>query len=315
MDIRAMESHPDCYCLWIYQSTKSGGSTLQAGGKTSNAPRILPLPDKLYRLLSLRHQRLEEMIMEGDVVLNGEEGQSSVDDLPIVCLNQEYTVRCSANHLTQAGQKLLEEIRLNENELSYIDRDLHNENLAKEMGVAEKDPTTYLLRRNLGTHLYLLGLTESEIQYVMGHNIEGNEFVRSDFTNEMLLYQIKQKMDNRPLLNDTFAYQIPTVVEGDTEQVDFDDIPQKVIQLSAKGKVFVRLQSLEPQEKITIRIAGSDLKQMRGWLRVFKGKDTVTYTTNILRKYHDIYQKAVEKHVKAGLASAPRADINGDVAE
>ena len=42
--IREMESHPDCHCLWIYQSTGYGSNELHAGGKTPNTPRILPIP-------------------------------------------------------------------------------------------------------------------------------------------------------------------------------------------------------------------------------------------------------------------------------
>ena len=64
-----------------------------------------------------------------------------------------------------------------------------------------KDPTAYLFRRNFGTHLHILGLSEPEIEYVIGHDIDDPYETRNEFVNEEKLFAIKQKMDRRPLVN------------------------------------------------------------------------------------------------------------------
>ena len=64
-----------------------------------------------------------------------------------------------------------------------------------------KDPTAYLFRRNFGTHLHILGLSEPEIEYVIGHDIDDPYETRNEFVNEEKLFSIKQKMDRRPLVN------------------------------------------------------------------------------------------------------------------
>lgn len=52
-----------------------------------------------------------------------------------------------------------------------------------EYDLGEKDVTTYLLRRNMATHLYTLGFTVLESQYFMGHKMEGTAL--KDLTLEM----------------------------------------------------------------------------------------------------------------------------------
>ena len=58
----------------------------------------------------------------------------------------------------------------------------------------EEDPTTYFLRRNLTTRLYNHDLTIQERQYFMGYDIESFSLVRSDFSDEDVLYCIYQKL-------------------------------------------------------------------------------------------------------------------------
>lgn len=285
--VREMESHPDCHCLWIYQSTGYSSNELRVGGKTANMPRILPIPQKLYDLLEARRQLLETMLFNGHIFLDEVLGQRSMDDLPVVCVDSQFTVRCQSSHLTKAGQMLLKDIQVSEDELAYMDRDLQDPKLAQEMGVAEKDPTVYLFRRNLGTHLYLLGLSESEIQYIMGHDIEDPYLSRNDFTNEELLYQIKCKMDNRPLMNDVFPYLEPTELQERAGRISFANVPQKSVVLRKGTKVHVMVQSMEPGAPIHIHSE----RPVSGAVTVFGGTESVERTTNIISKYQHIYNK------------------------
>lgn len=285
--IRKMESHPDCHCLWIYQSTGYSSNELHAGGKTANMPRILPIPQKLYSLLEARRQFLETLLINGSIFLDDVLGPRSVDDLPVACVDDQFTVRCQSNHLTRAGQILLKEIQVSEDELAYMDRDLQNPKLAQEMGVVEKDPTVYLFRRNLGTHLYLLGLSESEIQYIMGHSIEDPYLSRNDFTNEELLYNIKVKMENRPLVNDSFPYLEPEQLQGRAGRISFADVPQKSVVFHKGAKIHAMIQSMEPG--VPIHIVSE--QPMSGTVSVFSGTENTERTTNIISLYQHTYNK------------------------
>ena len=90
--------------------------------------------------------------------------------------------------------------------MTYIDAELQRAANEKQF---EKDPSAYLFRRNFGTHLFILGLSEAEIQYVVGHDIEGLYETRNEFVNEERLLEIKQKMEQRPIFNAICT--IPTI--------------------------------------------------------------------------------------------------------
>lgn len=68
-----------------------------------------------------------------------------------------------------------------------------------EYDAYEKDPTTYLLRRNFATHLYTLGFPIEWSQYYMGHLIENDILKRSDFNDEGFLYQMALLLEKHPL--------------------------------------------------------------------------------------------------------------------
>ncbi len=67
-----------------------------------------------------------------------------------------------------------------------------------EYDASEKDPTTYLLRRNFATHLYTLGIPTEWCQYYMGHLIENDILKRSDFNDEGFLYQMALLLGKHP---------------------------------------------------------------------------------------------------------------------
>ena len=201
-DIHPLDCAPSQHVLWVYKSTKKGTNELRAGGKTRNVGRIIPLPVLLQELLQKRRTLLERYVAEQakPLVLSEEQISEQIDAMPIVGLGANFRELCSAPILTKAGTVLLRNIKLEQEMLSLIDRDIRKPGRTEE-GIAEKDPTAYLFRRNLGTHLYLLGLEDSEIQYILGHDIEDDNDERSFFRNEEKLYPIAKKMALRPIVN------------------------------------------------------------------------------------------------------------------
>lgn len=291
-DIKAMQYHSQCSCLWVYKSTKRGSNELQASGKTRNMARLLPVPTVLFKLLMARRRFLESEVTSGAITLPT---HTTIDDLPIVCSNSDYLERCNSKHLTAAGRQLLKDIHIEEDELAYIDIELEENRLAED-GIYEKDPTVYLFRRNLGTHLYILGLTEAEIQYIMGHDIEDPYESRNDFTNEDKLYQIKLKMDKRPLVN-----QIDSFPESESDLStncceNFRNHTQKKVHIVSDEPFQLKLNAsaLIPQNDIHINIMYQGANLRFGELHSLAGPtSTDSRTVNITQQYHNVYQSVL----------------------
>ena len=286
-DIKPMTYHPDCHTLWVYKSTIAGTSKLQASGKTKNADRIIPIPSALYSFLMERRHYLEQCV-DFSTAPNGISG---VDNLPIACSGHNYFTRCSASKLTAAGRELFRRIKMEQRQLAYIDASLSS----ADNTVFERDPTAYLFRRNFGTHLHILGLNEAEIQYVIGHDIEDLYETRNEFVNEEKLYEIKLKLDQRPILND---------VNATSYRTDRTDLPGLIIDGSAPppriavpancSQINIHLTANEPGDAITIRrLFSKHPPSVNATEQVFIGSAKRDYprTVNTLSTYHVMYSK------------------------
>ena len=159
------------------------------------------------------------------------------------------------------------------------------------MDLREKDPTTYLLRRNLGTHLYLLGLDEAEIQYIMGHSIEDPYIIRNHFENEDLLYEIYRKMKNRPLLNDSDPYETALEINAGHCYHTVSSEPEVQLSVSPNGQseLQMNLSCDEPCASITVEAKPAVKMQL---IKVPPHTKKVSRRTNIIEEYHRTYQKA-----------------------
>jgi len=302
-DIKPMQYHPHCSCLWVYKSTTRGSNQLQASGKTRNMARLLPIPQVLLELLEKRRRFLESEVASGTLVLPP---NKTIDMLPIVCNNSDYLTRCHSKHLTAAGRKLFKSIHINEDELAYIDTELEQNRLVED-GIDEKDPTAYLLRRNLGTHLYILGLSEAEIQYIMGHDIEDPYESRNDFTNEDKLYQIKQKMDKRPLVNLDVSFTEEKSLLSAEGCESFRNVTCKEVHISAEEAVRLKLHvsALIPQKDIHMHVTYQNATLHSGDLYSLAGPTTPnSRTVNITQQYHSIYQNVLGRIKESSSDSA-----------
>lgn len=108
-DIKPMQYHPKCSCLWVYKSTKRGTNQLQASGKTRNMARLLPIPGVLLELLEERRRLIQEKVDAGQIILPK---NATIDQLPIVCSDFDYLERCNSKQLTAAGRQILKAVKL-----------------------------------------------------------------------------------------------------------------------------------------------------------------------------------------------------------
>ncbi|ERK45203.1 hypothetical protein [Faecalitalea cylindroides] len=101
--------------------------------------------------------------------------------------------------LSIAGRRFLrDEVGIKKSRIAGIMVSI-SEDKDTEYDLGEKDVTTYLLRRNMATHLYTLGFSVLESQYFMGHKMEGTALKRSDFGDETFLYEMWKKIQRHPL--------------------------------------------------------------------------------------------------------------------
>lgn len=194
-DMSKMINHPEYYTLRIIRTSVRDSNKRKAGGKTRNAARRLVLFKRFVDFILARKEYLLTLISfpytdENMTTFN------SIDELPIACRGNNYTTPCSASDLTRAGRAFLrDKLKMREQQISGISYIVQN----SEYDASEKDPTTYLLRRNFATHLYTLGFPTEWCQYYMGHLIENDILKRSDFNDEGFLYQMALLLEKHPL--------------------------------------------------------------------------------------------------------------------
>ena len=293
-DINPLDCDPSIQTLWVYKSTEKGTNSQRFSGKTNNVSRIVPLPTKLSDLLQKRRALLEEHIASSAIpegISKEEYIKTEVDAMPIVGLGPDFDERCSAPILTSAGTTLLKEIKFEQEQLALIDRDIRMPGRTEE-GIAEKDPTAYLFRRNLGTHLYLLGLEESEIQYIIGHEIEDASDERSFFRNEEKLYPIAQKMSLRPVVNTITS--MPETTMG--SYYSHHDVNKEQLNINVEKKARYRLfiRQREPFSDLQIKLKPGSIG-MSGHYTAFPCDEPFSETLSITNEYLTRYQKALDK--------------------
>lgn len=238
-----------------YQSTVRDSNAVKAGGKTPNSPRELPGLDFVFDFLIKRRDFLYRQAQAGLLDLKSCGGDPA--RIPLVCRGRDYLVRCSSRDLSRAGRALFAEIGISKRQLGVLTGILYS-NEVTDLCIEERDPTTYLYRRALGTHLYALGFTQSEIQYYIGHEIETPNLIRSDFINKDILLQMKRKLDRHP------AYAWLGITPGETllipSDMEFHDEQAKnalVLSLKKGQQVYITLTTCEPNDTICFSVSAA----------------------------------------------------------
>lgn len=196
-----LHSHPETAVFDMVQTTVIGSNRSKSGGKSSNAPRTLPVPSILYEFIQKRRTWLERQIEEGILILPKE--IHSVDQLPVACVGNHYTTRTQTTNLSKAGRTLFQKIGIHKSELAVLHQILFSEEF-KQTQIIEKDPTTYLFRRNVATRLYHLGFKWTTIQYWIAHEIEDTLIMRNHFADEDILQDLGQQYEKHPIFNVMF---------------------------------------------------------------------------------------------------------------
>ena len=271
-DIKTLEGHSDCFTAWIYKTTKIKSDELQSGGKTYNTGRIIPIPDKVVTYLNERKKLIQK-------ILNYQGRTDIIDELPICCNGcldydtDAYIKRCKADDVTSAAREIFERAGITSKLLAYLDAELSEGNTSKLL--KEKEPTAYLLRRNFATQMCILGLSESEMQYLIGHDIEDAYESRNEYVDSERIYAMHLKLQQRELLNEKK-----------------DDYNKTEICIHSNGTMKIHISAKEPTDGIKVNIS-EDSTITSATTKWFEEKGTLSSdrTVNLLEIYHKKYNQ------------------------
>ena len=196
-DLRTLKTIADRFSFEVVSSNKSRSRIRTGSGKTANSPRKLVVFSTLAELINDRETRIMQALVKNNVHVD-------ISLIPIACKYNHYELACTPEDISAAGHDLLLSLDFPARRLAVIEEILRRDAYSGgsqflNMGIEEKNPTTYLLRRNAATRLHLSGLTEAQIQYLIGHSIEQKYVKRSDFTNEDMLIEIIRKVERHPI--------------------------------------------------------------------------------------------------------------------
>lgn len=235
---------------WVYKTTKIDSNQMQSSGKTRNADRVVLLPDKYIALVMERKKQLQAIL--GPNI--------NIDNLPIACKGDDYTNRCSADDLTEAAKILFTQLRLPPEQIIAAHDDIQRAMSADmdpldHLGpdLLEKEPTANFLRRLYGTSLACVGLSEQDVAFQIGHDLGTVPEYRNELLNTGRLLAIKQKLDNRPVVNAVMYEKTTVLPKYGALTVDAS---KKQVYILAPGssRMELHLSAKEPRDQIRVRI-------------------------------------------------------------
>lgn len=271
-DIKQLEGHSDCYCAWVYKTTKIKSNELQSGGKTYNTGRIIPVPGKILEFLNERKKLLYSVIRK----LNQEE--FNIDELPICSKgwidfeNTNYSERCRADRVSMAAHDIFENVGITSKQIAFLDEELSDGKTSAAL--KEKDPTAYLLRRNFATQMCILGLNNSEMQYLIGHDVEDAYESRNEYVDSERIYAMWLKLRQRELVNDRIY-----------------DYNKAEICIKATETVKIHISAIEPEEGINVKVDADENASVNMYWCEETKKQTTERSINILDSYHQQYDQ------------------------
>ena len=269
------------HALLVYKTIESKGHQLVSSGKTENADRVIPITDFVYRFLIRRKQYVAE-----------QEGKSieEINDYPVACVGNDYSKRCTPDQIARAAKVLFAEIGIKPRVLSYMDYEIIKGE--DSVVVKEKDPTSYLMRRNFATQMLIIGMNEAEIQYLLGHDITDSYETR----NEMLSFESLRHMGDKLKERAVFPHGNMLVETHDLEysreyiyqdqRATYMDIP-----LEPDDELYINIESEELQGKPNVHIEhdADCIEKRSDYYREPRYKSD--RTVNILNDYRKVYSK------------------------
>ena len=281
-DMKELTEHPGRYYLEVYETTIGNRNKTQSGGKTGNAPRRVPIPRVLSDFIKAREEFVSSQVSFPCQDKRGRKF-NSIKDLPIACRGTDYAERCGAGDLTEAGKRFLcEELRFSEEKLTAL-----SEIIAVFADVSEaiedREPTTYIFRRNAGTHLFQLGFTSLQIYAYMGHDLRDELIERSDLDDE-ILYEMSCLLDNHPLNPKREREVINMTKERSVSRENVTDL-ELILPAGKKYQIFVK--NRETNDAVEVTIEGGSGTAIITTTNALEPPSAEINITKAIRRYYE----------------------------
>lgn len=222
---KEMQNYKGCHYLDTgITTTNINSNTLKHSTKTKNGPR----EDVTMELFTLLYNKRLNFVKE-------KTGCNDVMDYPMVCKGNDFKNRCSTPDLSKAGRILLQDIlHIKDDDYEDLDYLLKHADI---FDTEDKEPTTYLFRRNSATRKYHLGYSLTEIQYSMGHELTDSLLPNSSLSDEEILHKMWLLEQQHPLNKLMNGYMAP-VIEKNTNEYNANLDGKGTRLISIKGKEF-----------------------------------------------------------------------------
>ena len=306
------------YYLVVYETQDEKGK--KAGGKSRNASRYVPISQEVYSMIAMRRSALirrikenyEQYVTTHPKAAIAETIESYVDGLPLVAMITDPETALTPRDLTSAGKVLLRTVGYSSTSYFSIAQALRTPGGDEEEGTTDlenKEPTTYLLRRNYATNLVRVGFQPAEIQYLMGHAVTDGLYFRNYFNNMDQLELLAKRLARRPL----HAYMKPstTFALTDTGEVDVPSGAHDIEVMLAPGEeIILEARANEPEDAIELGLIEDDdkpiLPNVESWSRT--AKPSTDRPVDILDAVYDVYRAAAQAIANENKSPAIRKD-------
>lgn len=271
-NIYPMVFYPDWYKLYVFESVMQNSNKLKEGGKTDNADRVIPLYDRVTDFFFARKKYIEEELKKQGLDV-------AADTLPMACVGINFTERCTTRRISDAAREVFAKFGVKPEVLQIIDANMEYSELGQ---VKERNPSGYLGRHIFATQLELLDLDESEIQAIIGHDIEDSREQRNDFSSDEKLIKIKQKMDRNPI----YRREKKTVKVSEIETSFTGTGPLNLIIDEKVSFLSISAECEEPADNMIIETTADNGS-------IILGEKTPCFRRgiDIMQKYEEIYER------------------------
>lgn len=285
---------------------------MKIGGKTSNSERAFPLPEKTDLAIAKRKAHIINYVKThyDDVIrdhpdYNGLDAEEIVNRLPIVCRGFDYFRGISAARLSDAGRDFFRFIGFDKKEFYLADM-ASSSALIVNAGYDLKNPSSYLLRRDCATVMRILGLSEPEILFLMGHKIENSILARNDFLNESELQHMDRELSQRPVLNTISPNEI-TVSSSSPLPCNYNVMPNDLFTVFTQSDedMLIIFTAQEPGDSFSVRVYDKDGTEMSIPVSESYSADVYTGFVNTIQQFQNNFIKAYNRLTRSKNAPHP----------
>lgn len=292
-DIKLWRGIPGCWVAWVYKTTMIDSNAMQSSGKTRNADRVILLPSLYVKRVLERRAKLKTIL--GDDV--------DLDRLPVACRGDNYYERCSADDLTAAAHRLFERVGITHEQIQQAYEEMLRVELEQDDPIYRinndfldcSSPTAYCLRREYGTSLACVGLTEQRVAFQIGHDMGGPRETRNEFLNTKMLLEMKEMIDRRAIVNIVPEVKHPIWLDVNQMWERFPSGEMEFLVPEKTEQVYLQLQAREPMDdiEISLQMASERQQAIAQWVSYARSPGMYPKELDIAADYEQVYRMYV----------------------